>query len=177
MHPPGAGRPGDAVVRWCPYPAGTVKRMLLRHRAVLRAAKETDMGKTALGMPKRTLVQSMGASSAAFGVACLLAPQALGKAYRLPSSPHTTQLFRHSGTRTLALAAWTFTARTQEETDRVLAVAAAMNVADVLIALATARTTGATAVRAAATRACLTDLGGSSRQARVDATASMRGLR
>ncbi len=88
------------------------------------------MGKTALGMPKRTLVQSMGASSAAFGVACLLAPQALGKAYRLPSSPHTTQLSRHSGTRTLALAAWTFTARTREETDRVLAVAAGMNVVD-----------------------------------------------
>ena len=117
------------------------------------------MAKTALGMPKRTLVQAMGASAAAFGVASVLAPQALGKAYGLPSSPHTTQLFRHSGTRLLALAAWTFTARTREETDRVLAVAAAMNAADVLIALAAARTTGATAVRAAATSATFAALG------------------
>ena len=117
------------------------------------------MAKTALGMPKRTLVQSLGANAALFGVAGVLAPQALGGAYGVPESPHTTQLFRHSGTRTLALAAWTFTARTSEETDRVLAVAAAMNVADVLIALAAARTTGATAVRAAATSATFAALG------------------
>ena len=142
-----------------PYPADTVGTMLLRDRAVLCAPKETDMAKTALGIPRRTLVQSMGATSAAVGVACLLAPQPLGKAYGLPSSPHTMQLFRHSGTRTLALAAWTLTARTREETDRVLAVAVAMNVADVLIALAAARTTGATAVRAAATSAIFAALG------------------
>jgi hypothetical protein len=41
----------------------------------------------------------------------------------------------------------------------VLAVAAAMNVVDVLIALAAARTTGATAVRAAATSATFAALG------------------
>jgi predicted phage tail protein len=117
------------------------------------------MAKTALGMPKRTLVQSMGASAAAFGVAGVLAPQALGQAYGVPSSPHTTQLLRLFGSRMLALAAWTFTARTREETERVLAVAAAMNVVDVLIALAAARTTGATAVRAAATSATFAALG------------------
>lgn len=110
------------------------------------------MAKTALGMTRRTLVQSMGASAALFGVAGVLAPQALGGAYGVPSSPHTTQLLRLFGSRMLALAAWTFTARTKEETDRVLAVAAAMNVVDVLTALA-ARTTGATAARAAATSA------------------------
>jgi Domain of unknown function (DUF4267) len=117
------------------------------------------MAKTALGMPKRTLVQSMGASAALFGVAGVLAPRSLGGAYGVPPSPHTTQLLRLFGSRMLALAAWTFTARTREETDRVLAVAAAMNAVDVLIALAAARTTGATAVRAAATSATFAALG------------------
>ena len=107
--------------RGCPYAAGTVERMLLRHRAVLCVAGRTDMAKTALGMPKRTLVGSMGASAAVFGVAGVLAPQALGKAYGVPSSPYTTQLLRLFGSRMLALAAWTFTARTREETERVLA--------------------------------------------------------
>ena len=59
----------------------------------------------------------------------------------------------------LALAAWTFTARTNEETDRVLAVAAVMHSVVVLIALAAARTTGATAVRAATTSATFAVLG------------------
>jgi hypothetical protein len=59
----------------------------------------------------------------------------------------------------LALAAWTFTARTKEETDRVLAVAAAMNLVDVLTALAAARTTGVTAVRDATTSATFAALG------------------
>ncbi len=110
-------------------------------------------------MPKRTLVQSLGASAALFGAAGVLAPQALGAAYGVPSSPHTTQLLRLFGSRMLALAAWTFTARTKEETDRVLAIAAAMNLVDVLISLAAARTTGVTAVRAAATSATFAALG------------------
>ncbi len=86
-------------------------------------------------------------------------PQTLGAAYGVPLSPHTTQLLRLFGSRMLALAAWTFTARTKEETDRVLAVAAAMNLVDVLTALAAARTTGVTAVRAAATSATFAALG------------------
>ena len=117
------------------------------------------MAKTALGISKRTLVQSLGASAALFGVAGVLAPQALARAYGVPSSPHTTQLLRLFGSRMLALSAWSFTARTKEETDRVLAVAAAMNVVDVVTALGAARSTGATAVRAAATSAAFAALG------------------
>jgi hypothetical protein len=52
----------------------------------------------------------------------------------------------------LVLAAWTFTARTSEETDRVVTAAAAMNACDALTALAASKGTGrATGVRAAAT--------------------------
>ncbi len=80
------------------------------------------MARTALGMSKRTLVQALGASAALFGVAGVLAPRALGTAYGVPSSPHTTQLLRLFGSRMLVLAAWSLTARTKEETDRVLAV-------------------------------------------------------
>ena len=110
------------------------------------------MAKTALGMPRRTLVQALTGSAALFGVTGVLAPRALGAAYGIPSSPHTTQLLRLFGSRMLALAAWSFTARTKEETDRMLAVGAGMNLVDTLTALAAARRTGrATAVRAAAT--------------------------
>ena len=111
------------------------------------------MTTTTLGFTKRQLVQAMGGSAALFGVAGVLKPRALEATYGIPPSPHTTQLLRLFGSRMLALSAWTFTARTREETDRVLAVAAAMNVADVLIALTAARTTGATAIRAAVTSA------------------------
>jgi hypothetical protein len=93
-----------------------------------------------LGMPKRTLVQSLSASAALFGVAGVLAPKALGAAYGVPSSPHSTELLRLFGSRMLALAA-------------------AMNLVDVLSALAAARSTGATAVRAAATSATFAALG------------------
>ena len=110
------------------------------------------MATTALGLPKRTLVRGMGASALLFGGAGLLAPRALGAAYAVPPTPHTTQLLRLFGSRMLALAAWTFTARSQEEVDRVLAVAAGMNVVDALTALAAGGGTGrAAAVRAAAT--------------------------
>ena len=110
------------------------------------------MAKTAMGMSKPTLVKALSGSAALFGVAGVLAPRALGSTYGVPSSPHTTQLLRLFGTRMLALAAWTFTARTQEEIDRLLAVAAGMNALDAVTALATAGSTGrANAVRAAAT--------------------------
>ncbi len=112
------------------------------------------MAKTALEMSKRTLVQALTGSAALFGVTGVLAPRALGAAYGVPSSPHTTQLLCLFGSRMLALAAWSFTARTKEETDRLLAVSAGMNVVDVLTALAAARAIGgATATRAAATSA------------------------
>jgi hypothetical protein len=110
------------------------------------------MASTALGMSKGTLVQALTGSAAVFGVAGVLAPRALGATYGVPSSPHTTQLLRLFGSRMLALAAWSSTARTKEETDRALAVAAGMNVLDTLTALGSARAVGrATAMRAAAT--------------------------
>jgi Domain of unknown function (DUF4267) len=118
------------------------------------------VAKTAWGMSKRQLVQVLGGSAALFGVTGVLTPRALGAAYGVPSSPHTTQLLRLFGSRMIALAAWTFTARTSEETDRVLAVAAGMNVVDTLTALASATGTGrATAVRAAATSGAFAALG------------------
>jgi hypothetical protein len=124
------------------------------------AAEETNMAKTALGMSKRTLVQAMGGSAALFGFTGVVAPRILGAAYGVPSSPHTTQLLRLFGSRMLALAAWTFTAQTKEETDRLLAVAAGMNVVDVLTALTAAQGTGrATALRAAVTSATFATLG------------------
>jgi hypothetical protein len=118
------------------------------------------MAKTALGMSKRTLVQGLGGCAALFGVTGLVAPQALGATYGVPSSPHTTQLLRLFGSRMLALAAWTFTARTNEETDRVLAVAVGTNLVDVLTAVTAARALGrTTAVRAAATSGTFAVLG------------------
>jgi hypothetical protein len=118
------------------------------------------MAKTARGMSKRTLVQALSGSAALFGVTGVLAPRALGACYGVPPSPHTTQLLRLFGSRTLAPAAWGFTARTKEETDRLLAVAAGMNLADVLTALAAAQATGsATAVRTAVTSGTFAALG------------------
>lgn len=118
------------------------------------------MAKTALGMSKRDMVQVLGGSAALFGVAGVLAPRVLEVAYGIPPSPHSRQLIRLFGSRMVVLAAWTFTARTTEETDRVLAAAAGMNVIDALTALAAARGTGgATAVRAAATSAAYAALG------------------
>jgi hypothetical protein len=103
-------------------------------------------------MSKRTLVRVLGSSAALFGATGVLAPRMLEAAYQVPPSPHTTQLLRLFGSRMLVLAAWTFTARTSEETGRALSAAAAMNTCDALTALAAAKGTGgATAVRAAAT--------------------------
>ena len=110
------------------------------------------MAKTALGLSKRQLVHVLTGSAALFGVTGVLAPRVLEATYGIPPSPHTRQLLRLFGSRMLALAAWTSTARTAEETNRVLAVATGMNVIDALTALGSARATGgATALRAAAT--------------------------
>ena len=118
------------------------------------------MAKTLLGLPKQTLVTVLGASAAVFGTAGLLAPRTLAAAYATPSTPHTTQLLRLFGTRMLALAAWTFTARTEEEVDRLLAVAAGMNALDALTALASSGAIGrAAGVRAAATSGAFSALG------------------
>ena len=97
---------------------------------------------TLLGMSKQTLVQGLSASAALFGVVGVLAPQAMEAAYGVPSSPHTRALLRVFGSRQLALAAWAYTARTKEETDRMLAASVGMNLLDVLTTLASAQTVG-----------------------------------
>ena len=118
------------------------------------------MAKTLWGLPKQTLVNALAASAALFGTAGVLAPRTLAAAYAVPPTPHTTQLFRLFGTRMLALAAWTFTARTDEEVNRLLTVAAGMNAIDALTALATSGSTGrAGAIRAAATSGTFGALG------------------
>ncbi len=110
------------------------------------------MAKAAMGMSKPALANVLTGSAALFGLTGVVTPRALGAAYAVPPSPYTTQLLRLFGSRMLAIAAWSFTARTKEETDRVLTVAAAVNLVDVLTALAAARATGrTTAARAAAT--------------------------
>lgn len=110
------------------------------------------MATSVLGLSKRTLANVLTANAALFGVAGVLAPRALEAAYAVPSTPHTTQLVRLFGSRMLSIAAWSFTARTKEEVDRVLTTAAAVNLVDVVTALASARSVGRTsAVRAAAT--------------------------
>jgi hypothetical protein len=132
-----------------PQTAGTVERMLLRHRAVLCVAGDRH-GEDRAGDAETD-------AGAVFGVVGVLAPQALGEAYGVPSSPHRTQLLRLFGSRMLASPRGPSPPGRGRR--RVLAVAAAMNVVDVLIALAAARTTGATAVRAAATSATFAALG------------------
>ena len=112
------------------------------------------MATTALGMSKDQLVQLLGSCALGYGAIGLVAPRALAAPYGIPSTPHTTQLLRLFGTRMLAQAAWTFTARTAEEKDRLLAVAAGMNLLDALTALTAGRAVGRTsAVRAGATSA------------------------
>jgi len=112
------------------------------------------MAKTALGLPKSTLVQVMNWSAALFGVAGVLTPRALAATYSVPPSPHVTQLLRLFGSRMLALSALGFTARSKEETDRALAVAVGLNALDTATALLGARATGwSSATRAAATSA------------------------
>jgi hypothetical protein len=118
------------------------------------------MAKAALGMSKQSLVNVLTGSAALFGVTGVVAPGALGAAYAVPPSPYTTQLLRLFGSRMLAIAAWSFTAKTDEERSRVLTVAAAVNLVDVLTALAAARATGmTTAGRAAATSGTFAALG------------------
>ena len=107
---------------------------------------------TARGGRKATAARALGAGAALFGLAGVLAPRALGAAYAVPDTPDTTSLIRLFGTRTLALAVWTFPARTPEEVDRLLAVGAGMNAVDaVLDLIASGGTDRAGARRSAAT--------------------------
>ncbi len=115
---------------------------------------------TLLGVSKQTMVQALGASAALFGATGVLAPRSMETAYGLPSSPHTRQLLRVFGSRMLVIAVWAYTARTKEETDRMLAASAAMNILDTLTTLASAQAVGrATAVPGALTSATFAAVG------------------
>lgn len=111
------------------------------------------MAKTALGISKPTLIRALAGNAALFGLTGVLAPRVLEAVYGFPPSPHIRQLLRLFGSRMLVLAAWSYTARTDEEANRALGAGVGMNVLDTLTALSAARTTGASGVRAAATSA------------------------
>jgi hypothetical protein len=111
------------------------------------------MAKTALGMSKPDLIRVLAGNAAVFGLTGLLAPRVLETVYRFPPSPHSRQLLRLFGSRMLVLAAWSYTARTNEEADRALAAGVAMNVLDTLTAVSAARATGGTSIRGALTSA------------------------
>jgi hypothetical protein len=116
------------------------------------------MTKNASRMSKSTLVRVLAGNAAAFGAIGVAAPGVLEAVYGFPRSPHSRQLIRLFGSRMLVLAAWSFTARTAEETNRSLAAGTAMNILDTLTALSAARATGGTSVRAAATSATFAGL-------------------
>ena len=104
-------------------------------------------------MSKPALIRVLAGNAAAFGLTGVLAPRVLESVYGFPPSPHSRQLLRLFGSRMLVLAAWSYTARTNEEANRALGAGVAMNVVDTLTALGAARATGGTALRAAATSA------------------------
>lgn len=103
---------------------------------------------------KQSLVRGLGAAGVAFGLTGLLAPRAMEGVYGIPSTPHTRQLLRLFGSRTLALAVWGLTARTDEELDRGLALIGGMSLLDAVTSLVTRGTTGTSnALRAATSSA------------------------
>jgi hypothetical protein len=102
-------------------------------------------------MSKGTLVRGFAAAGAAIGVVSIVAPRVIDTAFEVAPTPDGHQLLRLLGTRTLALSAWALTAHTQEETDRALAVFAAMNAADAITTIAARDTGTASRVRAVAT--------------------------
>jgi len=97
------------------------------------------------GMSKQDLVKALGAAVSAFGVASLVAPGPLGQAYGVPDTPHGRQMQRLLGARTLALGLWGLTARTEEESQRGLALVAGMNLVDAITAFRAAKDMGSPA--------------------------------
>jgi Domain of unknown function (DUF4267) len=97
------------------------------------------------GMSKKDLVKGLGAAVCAFGVTSLVAPGPMGAAYGVPDTPHGRQMQRLLGARTLALGLWGLTAKTEEESQRGLALVAGMNLVDALTALRAAKQMGSAA--------------------------------
>jgi hypothetical protein len=97
------------------------------------------------GMSKKDLVKALGAAVSAFGVTSLVAPGPMGAAYGVPDTPHGRQMQRLLGARTLALGLWGLTAKTEEESQRGLALVAGMNLVDALTAFRAAKDMGSAA--------------------------------
>ena len=97
------------------------------------------------GMSKKDLVKALGAAVSAFGVTSIVAPGPMGAAYGVPDTPHGRQMQRLLVARTLALGLWGLTAKTEEESQRGLALVAGMNLVDAITALRAAKEMGSAA--------------------------------
>jgi hypothetical protein len=111
------------------------------------------MPQTIAGMSRGTLVRGFAAAGGAVGLISIVAPRVIDAAFQIAPTPDGHQLLRLLGTRTLALSVWALTAQTDEETDRALAVFAAMNAADAITTIAARDTGTASRVRAVTTYA------------------------
>jgi Domain of unknown function (DUF4267) len=97
------------------------------------------------GMSKQSLVTGLGSAVCAFGAVSTLFPRAFAKAYGVPDTPHGRQMQRLLGARTVALGVWGLTAKSEEESQRALAVVAGMNLLDAVTALRAAKEMGSAA--------------------------------
>ena len=94
------------------------------------------------GMSKQTLAKALGAGGLAFGLLSVVAPRAVANSYAVPVTPAGLQLQRLFGSRALAISVLALSAKTEEETNRGLAVLAGANAIDALTALAAAAQAG-----------------------------------
>ena len=100
------------------------------------------MATTVAGMSKQQLARALGATGAAFGLTSVVAPRVVARSYGVPVSPAGLQLQRLFGSRALAVSVLALSAKTEEETNRGLAVLAGANAIDALTALAAAAQAG-----------------------------------
>jgi hypothetical protein len=100
------------------------------------------MATTVAGMSKQQLARALGATGAAFGLTSVVAPRVVARSYGVPVSPAGLQLQRLFGSRALAISVLALSAKTEEETNRGLAVLAGANAIDALTALAAAAQAG-----------------------------------
>ena len=100
------------------------------------------MATTVAGMSKQQLARALGVTGAAFGLTSIVAPRTVAGGYGVPVTPAGLQLQRLFGSRALAISVLALSAKTEEETNRGLAVLAGANAIDALTALAAAAQAG-----------------------------------
>ena len=100
------------------------------------------MATTVAGMSKQQLARALGVTGAAFGLTSIVAPRTVAGGYGVPVTPAGLQLQRLFGSRALAISVLALSAKTEEETNRGLAVLAGANAIDALTALAAAAQSG-----------------------------------